>query len=82
MKTHCRRLALGNLGQLQQRIRAVSDWWSQLDVCGEPGATTWEVLETLRQQVTDCLSKDPPDIDEAESLTAIAQLRMTGQSEL
>ena len=58
------------------------EFWNGLRTYGDPGATTWEVLESLEQQVTERLSDDPPDIKGAQSLTAFAGLLIQGDSEL
>lgn len=59
-------------------IRDVIEFWSQFDVCGESGATTLEVLDELRLEVTDALGRDPPDVDRAMRLTAEALCRIEG----
>ena len=58
------------------------EFWNGLRTCGDPGATTWEVLESLERQVTECLNHDPPDIQGAQSATALAGLLMLGNSDL
>ena len=63
------------------RIRGMVDFWSDFDVCGEAGATTLEVIEALRQDVTECLSRNPPDVEKAESLTARALLLIAGRGD-
>jgi hypothetical protein len=65
----------------QDRIRRLVSLWNELDVHGESGATTLEVLESLRLQVTDCLAADPPDITRAESITAHAFLLIAGSGD-
>ncbi len=64
------------------RWKWIVHFWNELRTCGNPGATTWEVLESLERQVTECLDHDPPDIGEAESLTALAALLIAGQNDL
>ena len=59
-------------------IKLIADWWSELYVCGDSGATTWGVLDTISLEVTDCLSCDPPNESKAASLTAKAQMLLTG----
>ena len=51
------------------RWRLITAWWSDLFDGGDPGATTWEVLEEIQQKVTDCRAQEPPDLGRAESLT-------------
>jgi hypothetical protein len=43
-----------------------------VEMNGDAGATTWEVLDRIRDEVTECLISKPARIDEAESLTANA----------
>ena len=64
------------------RRQQLIEFWNELRTCGNSGATTWEVLESLERQVTECLDHDPPDVGGAESLTARAALLMMGQSDL
>jgi hypothetical protein len=64
------------------RRQQLIEFWNELRTCGNSGATTWEVLESLERQVTECLDQYPPDIGAAESLTALAALLMTGQGDL
>jgi hypothetical protein len=58
------------------RIRLIAEWWGRLRFCDDPGGTTWEVLDALERQVTECLGRASPDVDRAEQLTAEAALRM------
>ena len=62
----------------EARLRRVADFWNAFDSCGESGATTLEVLEEKRLQVSDCLAAKPPDVRRAESLTAQALLLIIG----
>jgi len=75
-------LSPGDPDPIEDRIRRIVDFWNELDCCGEPGATTWGVLEGLRLEVTECLDGAPPDVNKAESLTAYALLLMTGTDDL
>ena len=45
---------------------------------GETGAANREDLDMLRQQVTECLMRDPPDMRTADSITARAALMIAG----
>jgi len=58
------------------RIRA---WWSDWRICGTSGASTWEKLEELERDVTECLQESPPDVRKADRLTAEAMMRISGQ---
>jgi hypothetical protein len=49
---------------------------------GDARATSWDVLETIQAQVTECLYFDPPDLERAEGLTAKAFLLREGQENL
>jgi len=64
------------------RRQQLIEFWNELRTCGDPGATTWEVLESLELQVTECLYHDPPNVGGAESLTAQAALLIEGCSDL
>jgi len=57
---------------LVHRRQVIVDWWVALEMSGDAGETTWEVLDPLRDIVTACLALDPPDIGRAESATAHA----------
>jgi hypothetical protein len=60
------------------RIDLLRQVWAAVDDCGDVGVTSWEVLVPLRDQVTACLGKDPPDLFQAESLTSKAFALMSG----
>jgi hypothetical protein len=64
------------------RIQRIVDWWNELRVTDETGATTWEELGEFERQVTDCLAMRPRDISRAESLTANAMLLIAGLTDL
>jgi hypothetical protein len=64
------------------RIRRIVEFWNYLRACDETGETSWETLEPLERAVTECLSRDPPDIDAADSLTAKAFFLIVGQGDL
>jgi hypothetical protein len=61
------------------RRELLQEWWSQIRIADDPGATTWEVLGSIERHVTDCLIANPPRLAEAESWTAQALLRIAGQ---
>jgi hypothetical protein len=82
MKSCSPELSLGEPRTPDARQKRIVDFWNGLRVCGDPGATTWEVLEPLEQLVTEYLDHDPPDIRWAESLTAQAALLIEGRSDL
>ena len=65
-------------GQLRQ---AVVNWWRNLELEGNAGETTWEVLDSIRDRVTECLMRSPPDLAMAASLTAEAALLVGGRNE-
>ena len=64
------------------RCQQIIDFWNGLRTSGDPGATTWEVLESLERDVTEFLDRDPPNIRAAQSLTALAGLLMAGDNDL
>jgi hypothetical protein len=45
-----------------ERIRDIIEFWSQLYACGDPGATTWDVLDRLQLDVTEAQYQQPPDL--------------------
>lgn len=77
MKIYCCGLSPGNVPlQAENRAGRIADWWNQLRIGDDSGATTWEVLDSLERQVMECLIRDPPDLPMADSLTAKAALLM------
>lgn len=64
----------------EDEIRRIVEFWNQLRVCEELGATNWEVLEPIEREVTECLYWSPYDVRKAESLTALAMLLIAGVS--
>jgi hypothetical protein len=60
-------------------LHHVIEFWNSLSCLDSPGETTWEVLEVLKNQVSDCLCRHPINRQRVESLTAKAALLMTGQ---
>jgi hypothetical protein len=60
-------------------VRQLVEFWNQVRSCDEQGQTSWETLEMLEREVTECLAQQPPDIDRAQSVTAKAMLLITGQ---
>jgi len=71
-------LSPGELQALDARLKRIADFWNGLHTCGDPDATTWEVLESLENEVTECLYRSPPNVGCAESLTAQAALLIAG----
>lgn len=63
-------------------FQKIIDFWNGLRTSGDPGATTWEVLESLERDVTEFLDRDPPNIGAAQSLTALAGLLILGNNDL
>jgi hypothetical protein len=64
------------------RRQKIIFFWNELRTCGNSGATTWEVLESLERQVTEYIDHNPPEIRRAESLTAYAALLIEGCNDL
>jgi hypothetical protein len=56
----------------------IRDFWDRFIETGDSGEAPWEALERLRLRVCDCAGRDPPDRDQAASLTAQALLMMQG----
>ncbi len=63
----------------KSRREQIVRWWMDLELSGDAGGTTWEVLDPIRDRVTECLSND--NISHAESLTAKALLLVAGIKE-
>jgi hypothetical protein len=66
----------------EERIRQIVEFWNQLRVSEELGATTWDVLEPLERTVTDAFAKQRPDLVEADAATAKALFHIFGQENL
>lgn len=66
---------------LTGRRQLVIQFWTDLEMSGDAGGTTWEVLDGLRDRVTACLAVRPPGIEHAERLTAQAMLLLQGLSD-
>lgn len=78
MMAHCAELSPDDPQTVEVRRQQVIDFWNWLRTCGDPGATTWEVLEPLERQATEQLDEAPPNIRGAESTTALAALLIAG----
>ena len=78
MNAHCTNLSPDDPQIVEARRQQLVEFWNELRTCGDPGATTWEVLEPLERQATEYLDNDPPDIRGAESTTAQAALLIAG----
>ena len=63
-------------------LRQITDFWNEIRVCEELGATTWGVLEPLERRVTDALRRSPPDLGSAREATAKALILIYGVQEL
>lgn len=73
MKSCSPELSSGELWVSDARWKWIIHFWNELHTCGNPGATTWEVLESLEKEVMECLyRRSPPDIEGAASITAKA----------
>jgi len=68
------------LADIASRIEDLKRFWTELEMSGDAGCTTWDVLDLLKDRVTMLLMLDPPDVLSAESKTAEAMLRIVGQS--
>jgi hypothetical protein len=55
----------------------IAQSWAEIEA-GDAGAASREALDRLRDQVMECLSQSPPDVDRAGSLTAQAFSLMQG----
>lgn len=63
----------------EHRLEEVTAFWEALRVgSSDAGETTSDGLEDLYQDVVSSLSRNPPDIIRAESITAYAALLLSG----
>lgn len=65
-----------HVGELKDSI---IEFWNSLRCDDNPGSATWEDLETIEREVTDCLAGEPRDVLKASRLTAKAMFLMSGQ---
>jgi len=79
MDDHFNGLSPGGPLDHEHRLRQVIDFWNVFSCLPDAGGTTWGVLEEVQAQVSDCLSREPPDLARAESLTAYAALLISGE---
>src|SRR4051794_34945925 len=63
----------------RQRVEGVITFWNALSCSEDAGETTWGILEDLQARVSNCLCNDPLEVEQAESLTALAALLMSGE---
>jgi hypothetical protein len=56
----------------ETRLRLIVDFWSAISISGETGATDRATLEGIEREVAEVFYRDRPDVDQAESLTAMA----------
>jgi hypothetical protein len=54
----------------RERLNRIANIWNAIDLACDAGGATPEVLEKLRQEVSDCLCSKPPELLKAERLTA------------
>jgi hypothetical protein len=52
-------------------------FWNEIDFSCDTGAADGGVLESIKQEVTEALDRQPPDLVKAESLTCRAFLLYT-----
>jgi hypothetical protein len=65
-------------GSSKKRLMRIADSWAMLHISGETGATDWATLDEIEREVTEAMYASPPDIDRAESLTAMAFFLISG----
>lgn len=66
----------------KERQWLIIEFWRELQRSGDSGATSWEVLDSIANRVTEALMQEPPDLNRAESLTARALLLIEGFIEI
>ena len=72
----------GDETDVQCRLDQILWFWQQVYIGENPGETTWEELGVLRDQVNSLIACKPPDVTQAETLTAYAMILMVGMSNL
>lgn len=65
------------------RLASIVEYWTGIWECEDSGGTTWDVLEELERQVTDCLARHRAEgrrsyLEAAEWLTAKAEFLRAG----
>ena len=60
------------------RRQMIADFWSELNVSSETGATDRATLEQIERDVTEAMYRTTPDLDQAESLTFMAMHVISG----
>ena len=73
-------LSSGSPSDEEFQIQQIVEWWNALRTGDETGAATWEVLESLERQVTECLAERNRNVAQAISLTAFAMLLVAGDT--
>jgi hypothetical protein len=68
----------GSPGPHSEEFSAIVEFWMEIERSGDAGATTWEVLDRIRNRVTECLRQDSPNLIEARRLTAEAIGKIEG----
>jgi hypothetical protein len=63
-------------------IEAVKQFWIDLEMSGEAGATTWDELDPIRDRVTWALATNPPDVSSAVQQSFRAKILISGQTNL
>jgi hypothetical protein len=79
MGNHANKLPPEDPFSRESRLRRIEKFWNALEETGDSGEASREALEEIRGQVTDCLMRNPQNLEKAESLTAKAALKIQGQ---
>jgi hypothetical protein len=75
-------LSLVDRTNLEEAKRQIVDYWNSLSVCEDTGGTSWDVLDEIRSQVTEAISRGTlHDIRWAMRLTAKAEFLRGGVSD-
>ena len=59
--------------RLKKELRLIAEFWNQFDLADEIDVATRELLEPLKQKVTEAIYAQPPDIYLARRLTSTAR---------
>jgi hypothetical protein len=79
MAIHFNDLSPGRPPDYEERLQQVIDFWNAFSCLEDAGETTWGVLEEIQSAVSECLARDPVDLERVESLTANAALLISGK---
>jgi hypothetical protein len=78
MKATSSELSPAVAADLRERIDLIDQAWYAIETSGDTGVAPWEDLVPLRDRVTECRQRNPPDVETAEAITTRAFMMMQG----